>query len=141
MFGRKDNRKLMELQRELLAVEKEEEYEEYEEYEEESFDEFLDDPEEDIPEEAEEDFTQEYTDDGQGQYPNFANHYGRGSPKRFEDIDFFDEGDFDDGDVLYQKDYRKAVKKKKRQNFGLVILAILEIIAIAAIALWWLSWM
>ena len=94
MFGRKDNRKLMELQRELLAVEEEEEYEEYEE---ESFDEFLDDPEEDIPEEAEEDFTQEYTDDGQGQYPNFANHYGRGSPKRFEDIDFFDEGDFDDG--------------------------------------------
>ena len=138
MFGRKDDRKLMELQRELLAVEKEEEYEEYEE---ESFDEFLDDPEEDIPEEAEEDFTQEYTDDGQGQYPNFANHYGRGSPKRFEDIDCFDEGDFDDGDVLYQKDYRKAVKKKKRQNFGLVILAILEIIAIAAIALWWLSWM
>ena len=141
MFGRKDDRKLMELQRELLAVEEEEEYEEYGEYEEESFDEFLDDPEEDIPEEAEEDFTQEYTDDGQGQYPNFANHYGRGSPKRFEDIDFFDEGDFDDGDVLYQKDYRKAVKKKKRQNFGLVILAILEIIAIAAIALWWLSWM
>ena len=138
MFGRKDNRKLMELQRELLAVEEEEEYEEYEE---ESFDEFLDDPEEDIPEEAEEDFTQEYTDDGQGQYPNFANHYGRGSPKRFEDIDFFDEGDFDDGDVLYQKDYRKAVKKKKRQNFGLGILAILEIIAIAAIALWCLSWM
>ena len=137
MFHKKNNDdKLWQLQQELLAVDDEE----YGEYEEESFDEFLDYPEEDIPEEAEEDFTQEYTDDGQGQYPNFANHYGRGSPKRFEDIDFFDEGDFDDGDVLYQKDYRKAVKKKKRQNFGLAVLAILELAAIIAIALWWMTW-
>ena len=135
MFRKKNSdEKLLQLQRELLAVEEEE-------YEEEIFDEYPDQPEEAVQEDFEGDFTEEYTDDGEEEYPNFANRYGRGSPKRFDDIDFFDESDFEDEDVLYQKDYRKAVKKKKRQNFGLVILAILEIIAIAAIALWWLSWM
>ena len=150
MFRKKNSdEKLWQLQRELLAVE-DEEYEEYdEEYEDElgglteteeeeagSIEEYFDGDdteEEDIP------LYRNHANDYGQQVKNFANRYGRGNPKKFDDDDFFEEC-FDDEDVLYQKDYRKAVKKKKRQNFGLAILAVLELLAIAAIALWWMTW-
>ena len=150
MFRKKnDDEKLWQLQQELLAVE-DEEYEEYEEdYEEElsglteteeeeadSIEEYFDADdagEEEIP------LYRNHANNYGHQVKNFANSYGRRNPKKFDDDDFFDKG-FEDEDVLYQKDYRKAVKKKKRQNFALTILAILELMAIAAIALWWMTW-
>ena len=152
MFRKKSNDdKLWQLQQELLAVDDEE----YEEFDEEDYEEDLGDltePEEDEADTIEEYFDGDYADqeeepfyrnhaNGYGeQVRNYANRYGRGSPKRFDDDDFFDEDDFADEDVLYKKDYKKAKRKKRRQNFGLVILAILEIMGIAAILLWWASW-
>ena len=151
MFRKKNNDdKLWQLQQELLAVDDEE----YEEFDEEDYEEDLGDlteTEEDKADSIEEYFDGDYADqeeesfyrnhanDYGQQVKNFANRYGRGNPKKFDDDDFFEE-DFDDEDVLYQKDYRKAVKKKKRQNFGLAVLAILELAAIIAIALWWMTW-
>lgn len=151
MFRKKNNDdKLWQLQQELLAVDEEE----YEEFDEEDYEEDLGDlteTEEDEADTIEEYFDGDYADqeeepfyrnhanDYGQQVKNFANRYGRGNPKKFDDDDFFEE-DFDDEDVLYQKDYRKAVKKKKRQNFGLAVLAILELAAIIAIALWWMTW-
>ena len=150
---KKPDKELMRLQQELLAAEEEDLPEE----ETEELDlEDLDFPEE---EEAGEDYEEYFDSDYEEEYEqepfyrnhandygenvkNFANHYGKGSPKRFEDDDLdFEEADFDDTDVLYRDDYRKAKKKKKRQNMGLVILAILELLGIAAILLWWASWM
>ena len=140
MFRKKSDEELWRLEQELIAAEGEQLEEE--------------DPEED-PEEAdyedcfEEEYEEEYDQEpfyrnhanGYGEtVKNYANRYGRGSPRRFDDDDFFDESDFEDGDVLYRKDYKKAKRKNRRQNFGLLVLAILELAGIAAIILWWLSW-
>ena len=152
MFKRKSDEELWKLQQELLAAE-EEEFEE-EDLDLEDLEEYLEETPENEEEEGYEGcFTSDYEEE-YGQEPfyrnhangygdqvrNYANRYGRGSPKRFDDDDFFDEDDFADEDVLYKKDYKKAKRKKRRQNFGLVILAILEIMGIAAILLWWASW-
>ena len=105
-----------------------------------------------IPEDTEESFDEEdiedfeqYTDEGavpqEPAYDRRSLHrYRKGSPKKFDDDDFFDR-ESQDGDVLYKKDYKKAKKKKRRLNLFLVILAICELIAIAAIAIWWATWM
>jgi len=136
MFHKRDDR-LRRLNEELLAEEEDYEEEYEEEYGEEELDlaqleEILDDADlEDCFEEEEED---------EPLYRNFANRYGRGSQKTFDDDFDYDDGDFEDEEVLYRSDYKKAKRKKRRKNFGLVLLLILELIAIAAVALWWLSW-
>ena len=150
MFRKKNDEKLWQLQQELLAVEEEEYQEDFLEDEEDDLGELTETEEEEAGS-IEEYFDGDYADqeeepiyrnhaNGYGQQvKNFANSYGRGNPKKFDDDDFFDES-FEDEDVLYQKDYRKALKKKRRQNFGLAVLALLELMAIVAIALWWLTW-
>ena len=141
MFRRSD-RELEALQQELLAVE-EEEYEEEEweeEFEDEAYDEEydeFDDDEPDYEDGFESDYEEEYT---QEQFQRqVSSRYGRGSPRKFDDDDFFDEG-FDDTDVLFRKDYKKAKRKKRRRTFGLLLLAVLELGAIGAILLWFMSW-
>ena len=125
MFRRSD-RELQELQRELLAVEADEyEDEEYGDEELDYRDCFGSGDEEAYEQES---FCRDH-----------ASRYGRGSPRKFADDDFFDEG-FDDGDVLYRKDYKKAKRKKRRRAFGLLLLAVLELFAIGAIFLWFMSW-
>ena len=141
MFRKKDD-DLMHLQQELMAAEDdEEEYEE--EYEEEDFEEYSeemtdDEQEDEDPDSEEED--QEAFSYNQKENTTFASSYGRGKPKKFETIDFFDESDFDDQDVLLKKDYQKAKQKQRRKTMGLVILAVVELIAIAAITIWWSTW-
>ena len=131
MFQKKPDKELWRLQQELLAAEEEENEEYEEEYE----------PEDDLDLDAilgEEDYEPE--EESEPVYANFANHYGRGSQKRFdEDLDF--EEDFDDSEALTREDYRKYKKKKRRGNFGLVVLAIQELLCIGAILIWWASWM
>ena len=147
MFRKKSDEALWRLEQELIAAEEEELEEEesdLEKYLEEEISE-EEDYEDCFESEYEEEYDQEpfYRNHANGYgetVKNYANRYGRGSPRRFDDDDFFDEGDFEDGDVLYRKDYKKAKRKKRRQNFGLLVLAILELAGIAAIILWWLSW-
>lgn len=143
---KKDNDELWRLQQELLAVEEED----YEEEDLDILEEFL---EEEDPEALEEFFDTDYEEE-YDQEPfyrnhannygknvkNYANRYGKGSPKQFDDDMDFDNGEYDDSDVLYRDDYRKARKKKKKANFGLIVLAIAEIAAIGAILYWWASW-
>ena len=127
---RRSEKELLALERELLAVEAEE-YDE-EECEDEVYD-----------EEYDEEYDDEDCFDSDDEEENFcrshASRYGRGSPKKFDDDDFFDQG-FDDGDVLFRKDYKKAKRKKRRRTFGLLLLAILELAAIGALLLWFMSW-
>ncbi len=130
MFKRYED-ELQWLQEELIAAE-EDEYEEIcEEYGE----------DEEFPGEEswEEEACEDEEDDMDDAVRMVSHRYGRGSPKRFEDQDFF-EDDVEEDEILYKKDYKKAKRKKARQNFGLVILAILEILGIAAVLLWWASW-
>ena len=129
MFGRSE-KELKALERELLAVEAEE-YED-EAYEEEYEDEYEDEAD-CFDDEDDEPVVQKTFDHGR------VSRYGRGSPKKFDDDDFFDEG-FDDGDVLYRKDYKKAKRKKRRRAFSLLLLAVLELAAIGALLLWFMSW-
>ena len=152
MFRRKENDDLQRLQRELLAAEDEDTTEldlealeeflgeetEYEADAQETYEEYFDSQYEE--EYTDEPFYRNHANGYGSDVKNYANRYGKGSPKKFgEDVEFDDT--FDDSIAVYRDDYRKAKKKKKRSNLGLVILAILEIIAIAAIALWWASWM
>lgn len=141
MFGKRQDDELWRLQQELLAAE-EPDMEAPEEYAEEAY---FD--EEDIEDCFESDYDEEYgqdlfrrNDDDEEPVRNYANRYGRGSRKRFEETDLFDEDGFADEDVLYRKDYRKAKRKKRRQRFGLLLLAVLEIGAIIWLILWWTSW-
>ena len=127
---KKPDKELMRLQRELLAAE--EEYEEYEE-------EYLEEDDLDLDAILSEEEYEPEEESGPV-YANFANHYGRGSQKRFDEALDFEE-DFDDSEALTREDYRKYKKKKRRGNFGLVVLAILEILCIGAILVWWASWM
>ena len=131
---RRSEKELKALERELMAVEAEEYEEEAcgEEYEDEYGGEYEDEAdcfedEEEVP------CWQETVSRGR------VSRYGRGSPKKFDDKDFFDKG-FDDTDVLYRSDYKKAKRKKRRRAFGLLLLAILELAAIGAVLLWFMSW-
>ena len=65
--------------------------------------------------------------------------YAKGNPKKFDDDDFFEEG-FDDGDVLFRRDYKKAKRKQRRKKLGLFLLALVELSAIVLLILWWTSW-
>ena len=115
MFRKRQDDELWKLQQELLAAE-DEEYEEEDpdfeepEYDEDDFDEgdiedcFESDYEEEYGQEL---FYRNHANDYGGAVRNYANRYGRGSQKRFEDDERFEEEDFADGDVLYRKDYRK----------------------------------
>ena len=136
MFRRSD-KELMDLQRELLAVEEEEYEEEIPEEDADYEDCFESDYEEEYDQEP---FYRNHANNYGASVRNYANRYGRGSPKKFDDDDFFDKG-FDDEEVLYQKDYNKAKRKKRRKFIGMLILAIAEIAAIGAIILWLLSWL
>ena len=145
MFKRSD-RDLLQLQRELLAVEEEMDEEPEEEFDEEydeeyngEFDENFEENDEEIDYEDcfESDYEEEYEEESFR--PGHLNRYKRGNPKKFQDDDFFDEG-FDDGDVLYRKDYKKAKRKKRRKAVWLFILALLELAVIGAILLWVISW-
>ena len=136
-------KELWRLQEQLLAEEEaaEEEYEE--EYEEDSDDLDLDAIDELLSEEADEEeeeqelFYRNHANGYGSQVRNYANRYGRGSPKEFDYLE--DEDELSDEEYLFRDDYRKAKRKKK--NIGWVIIALLEVIAIGAIGLWWLSWM
>lgn len=132
---RRSEKELLELERELLAVEAEE-YDE-EEYEDEVYDEEYDEEYDD--EEADDEDCFDSDDEEENFCRSHASRYGRGSPKKFDDDDFFDQG-FDDGDVLFRKDYKKAKRKKRRRTFGLLLLAIAELAAIGALLLWFMSW-
>ena len=138
MFHNRDNR-LQHLNEELLAEEEEWLEEEEVDYEAE-FDEDLLTEEFDFEENEEVDFCEEDELEESPVYRNHANRYGRGSPKVFDFDDYEDEDVLDDEDYLYQRDYKKAKKKKNRGNLGYVILAFLELIVIAAVGIWWLSW-
>ena len=123
MFRKRHEDELWKLQQELLAAE-EEEYEKDEaEY---------DDSEE--PTDEDDDYEDEPV------YSGPMTRYARKSQKRFSQNDLFDDEGFEDGDVLYRRDYRKAKRKKRRKKMALLILAILELAAIAALILWFTSW-
>ncbi|MBR5126690.1 MAG: hypothetical protein IKU68_08140 [Oscillospiraceae bacterium] len=126
-------KELRRLQEQLLA----EEEDDYEEYEEE--DEDVEDYDDDLDLDAIDELLEDDEEEEEPRYHNFANRYGRGSPKEFDYLE--DDDEFDDDAVLYREDYRRGKRKKKKGNLGWVIIAFLEVIAIAAIALWWLSWM
>ena len=73
-------------------------------------------------------------------YRNYSNNYGRRSAAmRFDDEEELDDPDEDE--VLYKEDYKKAKKAKKKENRGLIFLAILETAAILAISAWWVLWL
>jgi len=138
MFKRRSDEELWRLQQELLAAEEEDCEEEYEdEYEDEyeyEDDSCGDEPDlETLLEELDE-------EDAEYSYHDSVSRYRRGSQKRFDSRELFEEDDFPEGEVVYKKDYRKARRKKRRQNFALLILAILEIVCIAAIIAWWIAW-
>ena len=137
MFHNRDKR-LQDLNDELLAEEEEWLEEEEVDYEAE-FDEDLLTEEFDFEENEEVDFCEE-DELEEPAYRNYSNRYSRGSPKVFDFDEYEYEDDLEDEDFLYRDDYKKAKKKKKRGNLGLKILAFLELMAIAAIAIWWLSW-
>ena len=130
MFGNRNRQaKLRALEQELLeADEAREEWEE--EYE---------DPEADM---ESDDFEEEY-DEEQEIEEAFRTvplkQYARGSARRFDDDDFFESG-FDDEDVLYRRDYKKAKRKQRRKKLGLFILALAELAGFAALILWWTTW-
>ena len=137
-------RALQRLQEELLAEEEDLPEEEYdEEYDEdldaEDIDELLS-GEDDEEDDAQELFYRNHANGYGAGVRNYANRYGRGSPRRFEEDEDREDAPEEDA-VLYRSDYRKARRKTKRKQLGLVILAALELAAIIAIVVWWLSWM
>ena len=144
MFGRKrQEEKLRALEQELWEAEEDTDEEEYEdeEYDEEWDDEDPDDEEEDWDDEdayAEYDLSEE--EELENSFFGQRNsRYAKGNPKKFDDDDFFEEG-FDDGDVLFRRDYKKAKRKQRRKKLGLFLLALVELSAIALLILWWTSW-
>ena len=130
MFRRRSEEELWNLQRELIAAEEEDEYEEYD-----------DDPEEEDWEEYDEEEDDDSEEEEEAVSPARLTRYRRGNPKKFKDKDLFDDDGFDDGDVLYRRDYKKAKRKKRRKAFGMILLAILELIVLGALILWFMSWM
>ena len=133
MFRKRHEDELWNLQQELLAAEEEEYEEEPDEYTDDEYDD-----EGDIEDCFDSNYEEEYE---QEQYqPNHVNRYRRGSQKYFDDSDLFDDDSFEDEDVLYRKDYRKAKRKQRRKKLWLLILAMLEIGALIWLILWWKSW-
>ena len=135
MFRRRSEDELWKLQQELIAAEEEdEEYEEeYEEYDEEEYDGEYDEAYEEEPDED--------AEEEEPVCPERLSRYRRGNPKKFTDRGFFDEDEFADEDVLYRKDYKKAKRRKRRQRFGMILLAVAELFVIGALILWFMSWM
>ena len=148
MFRRKSEEELWKLQQELLAVEAEEEEPEYgPEDETEDSEELMEQVDnliiEDILEEVQDldDPEEEEDPPKEAAVHAPAHRYGKGSPKRFEEDDFFDDEDLEDGDFLYKKDYKKAKRKKNRKKFGLFLLMVLEILGLGAIFFLWAKWL
>ena len=142
MFGRKrQEEKLRALEQELWEAEEDTDEEEYED---EEYDEDWDD---ENPDEEDWDDEDEYVEYDLSEEEELENsffgqrnsRYAKGSPKRFSDKDFFEDG-FDDGDVLFRRDYKKAKRKQRRKKLGLFLLALVELSAIALLILWWTSW-
>ena len=148
MFHKHDDR-LQRLNEELLAEDEEhyeEEYEEADDLTEDSLAELLGE------EEAEEEplFCRNAANGYGREIRNFANQYGKGSPKEFSDGYFDEDEDLEDEEFLYRDDYRRAKKHKKKAKkeakaekkggIGLVLLAIIELTAIIGILAWWASW-
>ena len=144
MFGRKrQEEKLRALEQELWEAEEETDEEEYEdeEYDEDWDDEDPDDGEEDWDDDddyVEYDLSEEEELENSF-FGQRSSHYKRGNPKKFHDNDFFEDG-FDDGDVLFRRDYKKAKRKQRRKKLGLFLLALVELSAIVLLILWWTSW-
>ena len=146
MFHKHDDR-LQRLNEELLAEDEEyyeEEYDESDELSEADLAELLGEEEEELP------FFQNHANGYGRDIRNYANHYGKGSPTRFDDEDMQEYDDLEDEEFLYRDDYRsakktkkkadKADRKEKRKKLGLAIIALLELIAIIGILVWWASW-
>ena len=146
MFRKHDDR-LQRLNEELLAEDEEYYEEEYEDTDltEEDLAELLgeEEPEEEIP------FFQNHANGYGKEIRNYANHYGKGSPKQF-DYDTEEEETLEDEEFLFRDDYKTAKKakkkeerqerKEKRKKLGLAIIALIELIAIVGILAWWASW-
>ena len=151
MFHKHDDR-LRQLNEELLAEDEEyyeEEYEEAEDLTEEDLADLLGEEEEQGPL-----FCRNAANGYGRDIRNFANQYGKGSPKEFDEDIFEDDEDLEDEEFLYRDDYRRAKKNKrkakkeakkvakaeKKGGIGLMILAIIELTAIIGILAWWASW-
>ena len=142
MFGRKRQEEtLRALEQELWEAEEDTDEEEYED---EEYDEDWDDEDPDEEDWDEEDDCVEYDLSEEEELENSFfgqrnSRYAKGNPKKFDDDDFFEDG-FDDGDVLFRRDYKKAKRKQRRKKLGLFLLALVELSAIALLILWWTSW-
>ena len=152
MFGRKrQEEKLRALEQELWEAEEDTDEEEYDEEDWED-----EDPDEEDWDDEDPDEDEEYWDDeDEDAYLEYdlseeeelersffgqrSSRYKRGNPKKFYDNDFFEDG-FDDGDVLFRRDYKKAKRKQRRKKLGLFLLALVELSAIVLLILWWTSW-
>ena len=154
MFHKHDDR-LRQLNEELLAEDEEYYEEEYAEEDDLTAEDITDLLGEDEEEEEEAPLFCRNAANGYGRdIRNFANQYGKGSPKSFDEDIFEDDEDLEDGEFLYRDDYRRAKKNKrkakkaakkearaeKKGGIGLVILAIIELTAIIGILAWWASW-
>ena len=136
MFHKHDDR-LQRLNEELLAEDEEyyeEEYDESDELSEADLAELLGEEEEELP------FFQNHANGYGRDIRNYANHYGKGSPTRFDDEDMQEYDDLEDEEFLYRDDYRHAKKHKKKEapqqkKGGILwaVLAIIELIAIGGI--------
>lgn len=147
MFHKHDDR-LQRLNDELLAEDEEYYEEEFEDTDltEEDLADLLgeEEPEEEIP------FYQNHANGYGKEIRNYANHYGKGHPKQFDDEMPEEEEDLEDEEFLYRDDYKSAKKaqkkeerqqrKEKRKKLGLAIIALIELIAIIGILVWWASW-
>ena len=138
VFRKRHEDELWKLQQELLAAEEEEYEDDESEYDDSDGltdeEDFEDDDEDSFDPDDDEEYEQETL------YSGPMTRYGRKSQKRFSRTDLFDDEGFEDEDVLYKRDYRKAKRRKRRKKLGLLILAILELYAIIALILWFISW-
>ena len=143
MFGRKrQEEKLRALEQELWEAEEEDFEDEEDECCEDDWDD--EDPDDEEEDWDEEDDCVEYDLSEEEELENSFfgqrnSRYKRGNPRKFDDDDFFEDG-FDDGDVLFRRDYKKAKRKQRRKKLGLILLALVELSAIALLILWWTSW-
>ena len=148
MFSKRNDR-LQRLNDELLAEDEEYYEEEYEEEDPEETDlsEIL---EEDGEEEETELFYRNHSNNYGTDVRNYANRYGKGRPKVFDEDEYDEDEELDDEEFLYRDDYRRASRQKKkadranrkenRKKLGLAIIALVELIAIGGIIAWWASW-
>ena len=146
MFGRKrQEEKLRALEQELWEAEEDTDEEEYEDEEYDGdWDEEDEDPDEDDRDDEDDENYVEYDLSEEEElersfFGQRSSRYKRGNPKKFYDNDFFEDS-FDDGDVLFRRDYKKAKRKQRRKKLGLFLLALVELSAIVLLILWWTSW-